>query len=53
MDFATQLVNGLTSAVGTINTWLKDVILIILLGGTGIWFTVRLRFVQEIGRAHV
>ena len=46
MDFATQFVNGLTSAVGTINTWLKDVILIILLGGTGIWFTVRLRFVQ-------
>ena len=46
MDFAREIANVLNSFVGTVNTWLKDVILIILLGGTGIWFTVRLRFVQ-------
>ncbi|MFR8334565.1 MAG: alanine:cation symporter family protein [Oscillospiraceae bacterium] len=46
MDFATQFVNGLTSAVGTINTWLKDVILDHFAGRTGICSLCGSRFVQ-------
>ena len=46
MDFATQFVNGLTSVVSTVNTWMWDAILLVLLCGTGIWFTIRLKLVQ-------
>ncbi len=45
MDFATQFVNGLTSVVSTVNTWMWDAILLVLLCGTGIWFTIRLKLV--------
>ena len=52
--------------VATTNSWLWDYLLLFLLCGTGIYFTIRLKFVQvtrfgegmkrvfgEIGRAHV
>ena len=38
--------NALQAAIRTINAYLSDYILIILLVGTGIYFTVRTRFVQ-------
>ena len=36
----------LLSLVAQINGYLTDYILIILLVGTGLWFTIRTRFVQ-------
>lgn len=46
MDFAAEFLKNLSAMVDTANAWIKDVVLILLLCGTGIWFTVRLRFVQ-------
>ena len=41
-----QFMNGLLKVVQTINLYLSDYILIVLLIGAGIYFTVRTRFVQ-------
>ena len=46
MNGAADFMNGLTSFVSTVNTWVWDAILLVLLCGTGIWFTIRLKFVQ-------
>lgn len=46
MNGAADFMNGLTSFVSTVNTWMWDAILLVLLCGTGIWFTIRLKFVQ-------
>ena len=41
-----QFMDGLLKVVQTINSYLSDYILIVLLVGAGIYFTVRTRFVQ-------
>ena len=46
MNGAADFMNGLTSFVSIVNTWVWDAILLVLLCGTGIWFTIRLKFVQ-------
>ena len=46
MNGAADFMNGLTSFVSTVNTWMWDAILLVLLCGTGIWFTIQLKFVQ-------
>ena len=45
MDFA-AISSGLTAVVENINSALWDSILLVLLCGTGIWFTIRLKAVQ-------
>ena len=40
------MMNVLEQIVGTVNSWLWDYLLLFLLCGTGIYFTIRLRFVQ-------
>ena len=45
MDFA-AISSGLTAVVESINSALWDSILLVLLCGTGIWFTIRLKAVQ-------
>ena len=45
-NVATQALAWLENAVGVINTYLSDYILIFLLVGVGLFFTIRTRFVQ-------
>ena len=41
-----QLLNALNTGVSTLNSWLTDYILLILLVGCGLFYTIRTRFVQ-------